>query len=138
MPSTATPAVRRRRCRRCASKGNGQLVYNADEFRWGNIYYHRSTDRFAPHNVYTTGKELRKLAKRIGAEDKAQKAAWQFAPDAPLGSRPKGGADLGGLRLEHDHLPLRPQDQHLHAIGQRAKTADRPRDGKRWRPRTSS
>jgi len=72
-------------------KGNGQLVYNADEFRWGNIYYHRSTDRFAPHNVYTTGKELRKMAKRIGAADKAQKAAWQFAPDAPIWLRPKGG-----------------------------------------------
>src|SRR5688572_9411112 len=51
------------------NQGNGQLVYNADEFRWGNIYYHRATDRFSPHNVYTTGKELRKMAKRIGAKD---------------------------------------------------------------------
>jgi hypothetical protein len=72
-------------------KGNGQLVYNADEFRWGNIYYHRSKDRFAPHNVYTTGKQLRQMAKRIGAVDKPQKAAWRFAPDAPLEERPKGG-----------------------------------------------
>ena len=72
-------------------KGHGQLVYNADEFRWGGTYYHRSTDRFAPHNVYTTGKELRKMAKRIGAVDKPQKAAWKFAPDAPLELRPKGG-----------------------------------------------
>jgi len=72
-------------------QGNGQLVYNADEFRYGGIFYHRSTDRFAPHNVYTTGKELRRLAKRIGAVDKAQKAAWKFAPDAPLEQRPKGG-----------------------------------------------
>jgi hypothetical protein len=72
-------------------KGNGQLVFNADEFRWGNVYYHRSKDRFAPHNVYTTGKELRQMAKRIGAVDKPQKAAWRFAPDAPLEERPKGG-----------------------------------------------
>jgi hypothetical protein len=73
------------------NQGNGQLVYNADEFRWGNIYYHRSTDRFAPHNVYTTGKELRKLAKRIGAKDGPYKAAWRFGPDASPDKRPKGG-----------------------------------------------
>jgi hypothetical protein len=72
-------------------QGDGQLVYNADEFRWGGIYYHRSTDRFAPHNVYTTGKELRRLAKRVGALDGPQKAAWRFAPDAPLEERPQGG-----------------------------------------------
>jgi hypothetical protein len=72
-------------------QGNGQLVYNADEFRWGGVYYHRSTDRFAPHNVYTTGKELRRMAKRIGADDKAQKAAWRFAADAPLWKRPTTG-----------------------------------------------
>jgi hypothetical protein len=73
------------------NQGNGQLVYNADEFRWGNIYYHRSTDRFAPHNVYTTGKELRKLAKRIGAKDAPYKAAWRFGPDASPADRPNGG-----------------------------------------------
>ena len=72
-------------------KGNGQLVYNADEFRWGGVYYHRSTDRFAPHNVYTTGKELRRMAKRIGADDGAQKAAWRFAADPPLWKRPTTG-----------------------------------------------
>jgi hypothetical protein len=73
------------------TKGNGQLVYNADEFRWGGTFYHRSTDRFAPHNVYTTGKELRQMAKRIGAVDGPMKAAWTFAPDAPMEERPKGG-----------------------------------------------
>ncbi len=72
-------------------QGDGQLVYNADEFRWGNIYYHRSTDRFAPHNVYTSGKELRKLAKRLGAKDEPMKAAWRFGPDASPDKRPKGG-----------------------------------------------
>jgi hypothetical protein len=72
-------------------KGNGQLVYNADEFRWGGVYYHRTKDRFAPHNVYTTGKELRQLAKRVGAKDRPQKAAWKFGPDAALEKRPRGG-----------------------------------------------
>lgn len=72
-------------------QGNGQLVYNADEFRWGGIYFHRSTNRFAPHNVYTTGKELRRLAKRLGAADKPQKAAWTFGPAIPLAQRRIGG-----------------------------------------------
>ncbi len=72
-------------------QGNGQLVYNADEFRWGGVYFHRTKDRFAPHNVYTSGKELRKLAKRLGAKDGARKTAWRFAPDAALVRRPKGG-----------------------------------------------
>src|SRR6476619_966831 len=33
------------------AKGNGQLVYNADEFRWGGSF-HRITTRFSPHNLY--------------------------------------------------------------------------------------
>jgi len=73
-------------------KGRGQLVYNADEFRWGGVYFHRTRDRFAPHNVYSSGKELRALAKRVGAADKPMKAAWRFAPDAPLSKRPVGGS----------------------------------------------
>ncbi|MGZ9160845.1 MAG: DUF3048 domain-containing protein [Candidatus Limnocylindrales bacterium] len=72
-------------------KGNGQLVYNADEFRWGGVYFHRTRDRFAPHNVYTSGKELRRLAARLGAKDGPMKPAWRFGPDTPLLLRPKGG-----------------------------------------------
>jgi DUF3048 family protein len=72
-------------------KGRGQLVYNADEFRWGGIYFHRTKDRFPPHNVYSAGKELRALASRVGAKDGPIKAAWKFGPDAPLQDRPVGG-----------------------------------------------
>ena len=80
-------------------QGNGQLVYNADEFRWGGIYFHRSTDRFAPHNVYTTGKELRRLAKRLGAVDQPQEAAWDFGPAIPLAQRRTGGKISVAYRL---------------------------------------
>jgi hypothetical protein len=73
-------------------KGRGQLVYNADEFRWGGIYFHRTRDRFAPHNVYSSGRELRALAKRVGAADAPLKAAWRFAPDAPMSERRVGGS----------------------------------------------
>ena len=72
-------------------QGQGQLIYNADEFRWGGIYFHRTKDRFAPHNVYTSGKELYTLSRRLGAKSKVMKAAWRFAPDAGLAFRPEGG-----------------------------------------------
>jgi len=72
-------------------KGRGQVGYNADEFRWGGIYFHRTKDRFAPHNVYTSGKELYTLSRRLGAKNQVMKPAWRFAPDASLAFRPVGG-----------------------------------------------
>jgi len=71
--------------------GQGQLVYNADEFRWGGTYLWRSADRSSPHNVYTDGDNLRALAERVGAEDGAQQPVWAFGPEAPLRERPLGG-----------------------------------------------
>ena len=50
------------------------------------------TDRFAPHNVYTDGKRLRQLAKRLGAPDEPMDAAWTFGPDKAAALRPDGGA----------------------------------------------
>lgn len=72
-------------------KGNGQLVYNADEFRWGNAYFWRIKGRYAPHNMYTDGEHLRKLAKRVKAADGAMQPAWQFGPDLWSARRPRGG-----------------------------------------------
>jgi hypothetical protein len=71
-------------------KGAGQYVYNADEFRYSNSF-HRVTNRYAPHNLYTTSSALRKIAARIGAKDKDYAPVWTFAPDAPLADRPEGG-----------------------------------------------
>ena len=65
------------------SKGNGQLVYNADEFRHATSF-HRVTGRFAPHNLYTVAKKLATLAKTVKAKDGPLAPAWTFAPDAPL------------------------------------------------------
>ncbi len=77
------------------AQGNGQLVYNADQFRYGNTYMWRITTRFAPHNVYTDGRHLRELAGVVGAKDAPASSppapVWQFAPDAPMASRPLGG-----------------------------------------------
>ncbi len=71
-------------------KGAGQLVYNADQFRYGSPFRRIST-RYAPHNLYTDGKNLRRLANRVGAKDGPMEPAWMFAPDAPLAQRPVGG-----------------------------------------------
>ena len=72
-------------------KGRGQLVYNADEFRWGGTYLWRTKDRFAPHNVYSDGKHLRALAGKVGAAPlAAAKPVWRFADDAALSLRPAG------------------------------------------------
>ena len=72
------------------AKGNGQLVYNADEFRWGGSF-RRISSRFSPHNLYTTGKQLTSLARRLGAKSGDYKPIWQFGPDLPLEQRPVGG-----------------------------------------------
>jgi hypothetical protein len=72
------------------SKGSGQLVYNADEFRWGKSFW-RIKERFGPHNLYTDGKHLRSLSKSVRAADKPMKPAWTFAPDLPAVFRPRGG-----------------------------------------------
>ena len=73
-----------------AASGSGQLVYNADEFRWGGTYLWRITQRAAPHNVYTDGKHLRALAARVGATAPPAGPAWTFGPGAPLADRPDG------------------------------------------------
>jgi hypothetical protein len=74
-------------------KGNGQLVFNADEFRWGR-YFRRvhEAGRFAPHNLYTTGAQLRELAAEVKARDGAMTPAWRFGPDLPIHWRPTGGS----------------------------------------------
>ena len=72
------------------AKGNGQLVYNADEFAWGGSF-RRVAFNVAPHNLYTTGKQLLALAARRGAADGPITSPWVFGPDAPIAKRPVGG-----------------------------------------------
>jgi hypothetical protein len=90
-------------------KGGGQLVWNADEFRWGDSF-HRITTRFSPHNLYTTGKALRGIAKSVGAKDGPLEWPWRFARDAVLGYRPVGGridvqyGDVNHIRYTYDRL----------------------------------
>ena len=72
------------------SKGRGQLVWNADEFRYGGRYLWRAEDHRAPHNVYTDGRHLRELAAAVGAADGPQEPVWAFGPALPAALRPAG------------------------------------------------
>jgi hypothetical protein len=88
------------------SKGNGQLVYNADEFRWGGSF-HRITTRFSPHNLYTTGKALRGIATAQRVKDTPIAWPWTFAPDLAFGLRPVGGRiqvaySYNSIRYDYD------------------------------------
>jgi hypothetical protein len=88
------------------SKGNGQLVYNADEFRWGGSF-HRISTRFSPHNLYTTGKQLRGIATAQRAKDGPIAWPWTFAPDLAFRLRPTGGRiqvaySYNSIRYDYD------------------------------------
>lgn len=75
-----------------SSQGRGKVVWNADEFRWSK-YLYRVKFRYAPHNVYSDDRSLRRLVKAVGAPTAVDyKAAWQFAPDVALEARPDTGA----------------------------------------------
>jgi hypothetical protein len=72
------------------SKGRGQLVWNADEFRYGGTYLWRVKDRAAPHNVFSDGEQLRALAAEVGAADGPIEPAWTFGPALAGEARPVG------------------------------------------------
>jgi DUF3048 family protein len=115
-------------------KGNGQLVYNADEFRYGT-YFRRIKSRFSPHNLYIKQKNLRKLSAATGAEPGPLKAAWKFAPDAPLEDRPIGGR----ITLSYPYNSItyryhRETNTYTRGVSVEGKQFDAA-DGKRIRPK---
>ena len=74
--------------------GRGQLVYNLDEFAYSSTYFWRISTRFAPHNLYTSGRRLRQMANGAGAGPATTppQPAWTFQPEAALEDRPTGGS----------------------------------------------
>ena len=117
-----------------AAKGHGQYVFNGDEFRFSGTF-HRITTKAAPHNLYTTGAKLRAMGKFLGAKDGTYKAVWQFAPDAPLESRPYGGTITVGypyntIKYTYD----RTTNTYLRSVTGQAKETDAI-DGTRIAPK---
>ena len=72
------------------AKGNGQLVYNADEFRWAGYVPagEQSLPAAQPLHDRQAARRARPTARRQGGD---YQPIWQFAPDAPLEQRPVGG-----------------------------------------------
>ena len=83
-----------------ALRGTGGWVWNADAFRWEGRYLLRVHEvkvlngptypLVAPHNLYTSGSLLEKLAASLHVTDQPIQPAWQFAPDAAPEDRPVG------------------------------------------------
>ena len=117
------------------AKGNGQLVYNADEFRWGGTFYRRIRTRSAPHNVYSDAESLRIMATKVGAKNEPMKAVWRFRPDASLAERPSGGIirvsyPLNRIEYRYD----RATNTYLRGVTGQKKQID-PADGKQVAPK---
>ena len=72
-------------------KGHGQLVYNADEFRWGGVYFRRIRTASPRTTCTRAARSSAKLSRRLGAKSKVMKPEWKFAPDTRLELRPEGG-----------------------------------------------
>ena len=70
---------------------NRRSLWDADQFRYSTTLY-RIRERFAPHNVFSTGKKLRALGKRLGATAPFTDPAWTFKEPADLAERPVGGS----------------------------------------------
>lgn len=63
-------------------------IPDLNQFAYGN-YYWRSTDRYAPHNVYTTTEKLISAAKKAGLAVTSQNLKWYgFKKDAETKDRP--------------------------------------------------
>ena len=108
-----------RRSRRSASTATASLVYNPDYARWGQPnapYIWRITTAFAPHNVYSSGEQLRRLADPARREDRRRRAPGGSARSCR--SRSGGpGLDPRHLQVQPDRLHVRPGDQLVPALG---------------------
>ena len=75
-----------------AAKGRGQLVYNADEFRYA-AYFRRSPGPLrAAQPVLQPGQPAEAVGRCRGRSPARSKPKWKFAPDIPLEQRPQGGS----------------------------------------------
>ena len=66
-----------------------KLLWSVDGIGSGSAAYHRTSDRKAPHNAYTTTADLRAVAKRLGAPAAYGEELYvrTFRDDAPAGQR---------------------------------------------------
>lgn len=63
-------------------------VKDLDQFSLGNPTYGRTTDRFAPHNVYTTTDDLWRAAAKRNYNGASSFQSWKFKDEATASARP--------------------------------------------------
>ncbi len=107
------------------SKGNGEYVYNADQFRFGSQYFRRISSRQAPHNLYTDGQALRSLGDVLKAKDGPLEPFAAFAPDAAEATRPYGGSinvrySSNDVTYRYDHAT----NTYLRSVSREGKQTD--------------
>lgn len=66
-----------------------KLLWSVDGIAGGNAAYHRTSDRKAPHNAYSSTADLRRVAGQLGASGTfdADLHVRPFRDDAPVGQR---------------------------------------------------
>ena len=64
-------------------KGNGQLVYNADEFRWANSFWRVTRTASRRTTCTPTASTSGSSRRASAAKDGPMEPAWTFAPDLP-------------------------------------------------------
>jgi len=62
--------------------GNGSHVWNIDGLGYVGGPFYRTTDRWAPHNLFTGSRELEALATSLGYAPEPARPAFTFAPAA--------------------------------------------------------
>ena len=104
------------------AQGHGQLVFDANQF-YNGAYFRRITTKAPPHNLYTTGRQLRQLATKVGRHEGAGGAGLEVRPGRAARAAPGRRVDRDGLLLQPHRLQVRPGHQHVQALRDRLRQA---------------
>lgn len=97
----------------------GSDTAEIDQFANGDLFY-RKLSVPAPHNGFTTGKDMQQGLKRYDYARAPKFADWQFDEDAPLAKRPDGGSltvEYGSPDFNIEYTYDRETNRYLRAQG---------------------
>ena len=120
-------------------KGNGQLVYNADEFRWGEVVLAGQGSPPARTTCTRTASTSARWPRAVKAKDGPMEPAWRFAPDLRRDVPAAGRADPGLVRrTTRSPTTTTGRRTPTCAVGHRREEAARRRDRRAGRARRTS
>ena len=110
------------------AKGNGQLRLQRRRVPLQRDASTGSQTRFSPHNLYTDGHEAAQpRPSGSGPRTRPTRPVWTVRARCAARVAAVRRHDHGRLPVQHDQLQLRPQDEHVPALGHRREEADRRR-----------